>query len=597
MNEASFPPSGKIVAWIPEHTHAGCSLTLAQVAMQLVLHHQLRVLIVDPGQLGENQASLFEINPKAPHALFQTIPWPTSTTVPTIEEKLHLITANTLPDPDHRGRLRLLLAPKTSVNSDTSPISVKEPSSYPWSDWKSQLKSHADVILLDLSSCSEKIRTAYTTFLAEGCVVVMGTTSTNHDALDTLLSTIDIAAKTSWILWNKLPTSVHSTSKEPWVQAQQTWFQTRCDRSWWSTRHHAHGTFSYSCAWDESLALGQPSVQEANCGSETLRGCRLLAASIAGYFWGEHSDIAGEIEDPQMVLEQVEPFVLLAEERLDSDTLAVLLLYQGCAARELGKYRLSLASLSRAAGIFLHKQDLYSFGLALHELGSLLFEEQAYEDARSELEKALQLREKLKDERGQATTLHELGRVSLAEEKFEEALTHYQASLAIDRKLGNRPGQAVTLHDIGRLHAEKEEIELALTMYQQALELAISVGDREGEAATLFEIGRAYFQQGETEQAKKLILDSIAIAEEVGDTEGQALAHFELGQINASIQEWPSARKSYRASADICSQRADIAGEIDALTELSHLLVDPLEQTELERIKSRLSTLETELSS
>ncbi|MDI6810818.1 MAG: tetratricopeptide repeat protein [archaeon] len=103
-----------------------------------------------------------------------------------------------------------------------------------------------------------------------------------------------------------------------------------------------------------------------------------------------------------------------------------------------------------------------------HNLGMIAQERRDFDEAEEWYRKSLALKEKLKDEHGQARTLHQLGMIAEERRDFDEAEEWYRKSLEIEEKLKDEHGQARTLHQLGRIAEERRDFDEAERLYLRA---------------------------------------------------------------------------------------------------------------------------------
>ncbi|HHH42392.1 MAG TPA: CHAT domain-containing protein, partial [Chloroflexi bacterium] len=68
---------------------------------------------------------------------------------------------------------------------------------------------------------------------------------------------------------------------------------------------------------------------------------------------------------------------------------------------------------------------------------------------------------------------------------LEGAMRLYRQALEIDERLGDQKGKSATLHEMAYIHTVRGDLEGAMRLYQQALEIFERLGDQQGKAMTL----------------------------------------------------------------------------------------------------------------
>ncbi|HEY9751500.1 MAG TPA: CHAT domain-containing protein, partial [Coleofasciculaceae cyanobacterium] len=132
-------------------------------------------------------------------------------------------------------------------------------------------------------------------------------------------------------------------------------------------------------------------------------------------------------------------------------------------------------------------------------------------------QQALQLWQRVGDQKSAATTLLGIGRVYDALGQKQEALNYYNQALPLWRAVGDRSGEATTLNNIGGVYDDLGQKQEALNYYNQALPLWRAVGDRSGEATTLNNIGYLLNGQKQPELAIVFYKQSVNVYESLRD--------------------------------------------------------------------------------
>jgi tetratricopeptide (TPR) repeat protein/TolB-like protein len=184
---------------------------------------------------------------------------------------------------------------------------------------------------------------------------------------------------------------------------------------------------------------------------------------------------------------------------------------------------------------------LNAFGVGWRELGDLKQAEENYVQAS-------ELRQKIGDRRGYATTLRNLAQIRMSRGQQGEAEKTLAEASGIFQSLGDRGGVADTLNDLGVLEEGRGRNAEALKRYREALQIRREVGDRRGEAESLNNVGYAYQLLGESDNASAYWTQSLALHRETGNREGVVLVTQSLGQLQMSQGHWDLAAKSLLAA-------------------------------------------------
>ena len=186
---------------------------------------------------------------------------------------------------------------------------------------------------------------------------------------------------------------------------------------------------------------------------------------------------------------------------------------------------------------------LNALGVAWRELGDL-------QQAEDNYSQASELRQRIGDRRGYATTLRNLAQIRLSRGQQDQAEKTLRAAMELFKSLDDRAGLADTLNDFGVLEEGRGRNTEALARYREALQIRRGVGDRRGEAESLNNVGYAYHLLGESDNASAYWNLALAVHRETGNREGVILVTQSLGQLQISQGQWDLAVKSFLSALE-----------------------------------------------
>ncbi len=181
---------------------------------------------------------------------------------------------------------------------------------------------------------------------------------------------------------------------------------------------------------------------------------------------------------------------------------------------------------------------LNAMGVAHHQLGD-------YAQALEKYTSAAQIRQRLGDERGTATTLKNRARVLLAMSRSGEAAPDLLAARQIYERIGDRSGLADVMNDFGVLHERRGAYTQALTQYQAALKIRRDLGDERLLAQSYDNVGYIYFVGGEYDNAGVYWKESLSLREKNGEKGGTILSMQNLGFLQTAKGRWTEALKLF----------------------------------------------------
>jgi len=136
-----------------------------------------------------------------------------------------------------------------------------------------------------------------------------------------------------------------------------------------------------------------------------------------------------------------------------------------------------------------------------------------YPTARDLYTQSLEIKQRLGDQAGIATTLRQLGNVAYVQGDYIAARDLYTQSLDTARRLGDQVGIAQSLHNLGAIAQDQGDYATARDLYTQSLEIERRLGDQAGIASTLHQLGRLAEEDGNLKEAEQLFVESLATLE------------------------------------------------------------------------------------
>ncbi|MCP4216285.1 MAG: tetratricopeptide repeat protein [bacterium] len=147
-----------------------------------------------------------------------------------------------------------------------------------------------------------------------------------------------------------------------------------------------------------------------------------------------------------------------------------------------------------------------------------------------------ELEDKDLNEKNRAVLLHRLGMLHHGFGNYDEALTQYQRTLEIKEKIGDINGASYSLHNIGIIHQCKGDYDEALKQYQGALEINEKIGNIVGAALTMAALGTLHVAQSDFETALKLFLQAHAVFAKVGSPRANQAAQ-DIARVREKLTE------------------------------------------------------------
>lgn len=173
------------------------------------------------------------------------------------------------------------------------------------------------------------------------------------------------------------------------------------------------------------------------------------------------------------------------------------------------------------------------------------------EDCISKIERAIEIKIEIKDEKGHASCLWAKGVQLKHQGKITESEKLYRDSLEINRRLNDKKGISTSLNSIGILYKEKGDFEMAQKLYFESLELKRQIGDKEGIGISLNNLGIIYKNIGKLSEAKKMYEEAILHFKEMGHRVGISTLLSNLGVLALDDENELKAKELFTESIRI----------------------------------------------
>jgi non-specific serine/threonine protein kinase len=208
---------------------------------------------------------------------------------------------------------------------------------------------------------------------------------------------------------------------------------------------------------------------------------------------------------------------------------------------------------------------------ALNWAGILAKLQGDYAQAKSHLERSLEIRRALNDPVAVAASLNNLGTVVKDEGDLARARRLHEESLAIRRRVGDRDAISVSLHNLGLVAQLQEDYPGARAFLEESLAICRDVGDRSGVAASLSNLGVLAEAHGDRVEALAYLQECLAIRRDIGDRWGAAVALHNLARLEEDRDAYDAARGFYEDSLSILRDIGDRSGTMSSLQKLGML--------------------------
>lgn len=155
----------------------------------------------------------------------------------------------------------------------------------------------------------------------------------------------------------------------------------------------------------------------------------------------------------------------------------------------------------------------------LRGLGSLLYGQREYAEARNYIGAALEMSRDLGNEALKSTLIGSMASIITEQGELDQAWTLHQEALAIRRALGDDLSVATTLSNLGALAYRRSEYVEARDYFEQSLAMNRTMNDLGSAIIALNNLGSTLITQGDWARAVPVFREGLKIAHDLGDRE------------------------------------------------------------------------------
>lgn len=223
----------------------------------------------------------------------------------------------------------------------------------------------------------------------------------------------------------------------------------------------------------------------------------------------------------------------------------------GAALAAMNKYDDALSNYQLALKIRESIGDKRGIANAKRNIGDLFAHQQNYAKAEKYLTSALNSYLELNNRQGVISTSNSIGYIYYFRNNYEEALKHFKEALKLAREDNNVVEVSIAINNIGSVALEQENYDEALSYYQEALVTATSMGDKEGITTSYNNIGYVYEKKGDHSKAIEYQQRSLEVARELNIKSLINNAYMGLSQAYANLGDYKNAYRFRTLSSDL----------------------------------------------
>ncbi len=257
---------------------------------------------------------------------------------------------------------------------------------------------------------------------------------------------------------------------------------------------------------------------------------RLLAQTLLAYvrekqspYWQAraHSNIGLSFRmqsDFTKAIEHYEESIALSKKVGDKNFLSAVYGNLGDIYRLQSNFPKAIECITKCLALAEETGDRQKVADAYISIATLYYDDEPGDIAKTleYLQKALEVYEALKSEKGLALVYGNLSAVYLFQDELDKALDFNNKSMAIQQKMGDMSGLATSLHNRATIKSYQGRYQEALADFNKEIDIFKKMGDQEGLADAYNSMGDLWMQQERYPLAIEVCSNALQIARAIG---------------------------------------------------------------------------------
>ena len=228
------------------------------------------------------------------------------------------------------------------------------------------------------------------------------------------------------------------------------------------------------------------------------------------------------------------------EEEIGGKNLSVPLINLGAVHQDLGEFDEAISNLKKALAIAEADENEQRVAYSLNNLGTVYEKQGNYPLALEHYKQSMFMNEKLGDSLGIINNLYNIGNVYQTQKNRDKALEYFKQSLEINERI-NRKGIAIVLNSIGMIHEENGDYTVALSHYADALRISKEIGAGSNIPFIQNNIGSVYLALKEYSTAIQYFTEAKKSGLESDSRQAICSAYLGLARTYVDLKEYSKA--------------------------------------------------------
>ncbi len=270
-------------------------------------------------------------------------------------------------------------------------------------------------------------------------------------------------------------------------------------------------------------------------------------------------------EIQSLTQEKLELSMQMGDERGIADTLVTL----GDINEQLGEYETGIENINRALQVYEKLDNPDSVGYAHYGLGKISQAQGHFLAAQERFGKALTFFRQVGNVNGMSNALARMCRAAMALGDFKRVHEGLENSLALERQSGSQIGIAYALNTLGELAFAEARLDTARELLDESCRILEEADDTWGLSRTLINLARLDTQEGHTDAAQQRARRGLDLATQLGETLFIHNAALALATAVRHAGDLPAARTHLHHALQTAQHRKSPPLILDTLLEIA----------------------------
>jgi predicted ATPase/class 3 adenylate cyclase len=275
-----------------------------------------------------------------------------------------------------------------------------------------------------------------------------------------------------------------------------------------------------------------------------------------------------------LALTEATPTPTAEAERVLAQTLNGL----GIVHRQIGAFDAARQNFQRALDLSQASGDLYGQAEAFDNLGTVAYRQRAFALAEKEHKQALERWKKIGQHAREGTTLYNLALIAQDAGEYGRAEEYFTRAIQLHQSINNRFEEGNVWNGRGILHQYLGDFKQARECYEKAADIARAIGDEAGEAYVKANLGLVMREIADLEQAEQWLTESLTAAQALQEKELAAYCYSCLATVSVLTGELARAREQAQIALTLreeLAQEPSMPDDLATLVEI-YLALDDL---------------------